>query len=227
MAEDCPMIENTIHGWITGYYCDRILQEWSHNFEPWSPNHIKLGNYIDSLTGVTCLNKELQYKLELICWLPKLFRLQKQENEESFLEIIRSMDAIKDFYPESLLEETTEFFSQLKKQCILLCSQEVGFVAAKNLYKTLASENELNKVSYSSILGVLKTTHTNQEKLQNSVSDDISCLISTYLKKYLSTVSTPFLVQAASKAVETEKQDSSGIFDSQKEIRLSPELLKP
>ncbi|XP_052831708.1 uncharacterized protein LOC106873135 isoform X3 [Octopus bimaculoides] len=217
MAEDFPIIENTIHGWIVGYYCDRILQEWSQSFEPWSTNHIKLGTYIDSISSVTSFNNEVQYKLELICWLPKLFRLEKQENEEPFLKIIQSLDAIKDIYPESFLEETTEFFTQLKKQCILLCSQEVGFVAAKNLSKKLASESKLNKVS--------KTTDADQKKLQNNIRDDISSLISAYLKKYLLTGSTAFLVQAASRALETEKKDSSGIVDSQKKIRLSPELL--
>ncbi|XP_014775847.2 uncharacterized protein LOC106873135 isoform X1 [Octopus bimaculoides] len=268
MAEDFPIIENTIHGWIVGYYCDRILQEWSQSFEPWSTNHIKLGTYIDSISSVTSFNNEVQYKLELICWLPKLFRLEKQENEEPFLKIIQSLDAIKDIYPESFLEETTEFFTQLKKQCILLCSQEVGFVAAKNLSKKLASESKLNKeelLQQSRVLsspskrredetgttdegeeqshvlsspsergvdetettdkGVSKTTDADQKKLQNNIRDDISSLISAYLKKYLLTGSTAFLVQAASRALETEKKDSSGIVDSQKKIRLSPELL--
>ena len=71
-----------------------------------------LGDFSDDLI----VNKDLQFKLELISWLPRLYNLPQQGKVEAYSEILKEINTTKNISPESLSKEAKDFFNHLKKQ---------------------------------------------------------------------------------------------------------------
>ncbi|GAB1607677.1 uncharacterized protein LOC115229010, partial [Argonauta hians] len=218
------MLDDVIYNWIIDYHCDRILQEWATKFEPWSHSHLRLSALLELAPDPKCFDKELQYKLELICWLPQLFKVEKLFKEESFLETLRRLDSIRDLYPGNLLDNTADFFVQLKKQCTIVFWRKFGFKAVKDLFKALSNNKEHNNTSYMAIVNLINPDEL--EDLQYRFGIHLKNLVTAYLKIYIAKVPSSFLIQTATEAVKMGKSFMEDVASKYQDIQISSSLMK-
>lgn len=152
------------------------------------------------------INKDLQFKLELISWLPRLHSLPKQKTIEAYTEIFKEISATHSICPESLREKTENFFNQLRKQCILLCCQNIGFSAASQIYESL-DDNKLDTESDKELSEILELKDSKHNVLQCHLPSSISTSVSQYLQDHVIPSTTTFLITAATEALK--KNDES------------------
>lgn len=199
-----PLI-NAVNCWILDYYCQSALREWAEKFEPTSSKYVRAANFLGDFSDELIVNQDLQFKLELISWLPRLHDLPTQHTTEEYSGIFKEMDATMKVCPESLSKETQDFFSQLKKQCLLLCCQKVGFSAATTLYVILEENDNFDEESNKELSNMLSSNDSNHRNLQGNIPSIISNIVSEYLQNHVIPSTTPFLITAATDALKDEE----------------------